>query len=125
MKNILVVEDDKFLMDVYIAKLSTQSDLSVQVAHDGNEALEAIKNTKPDAIILDLVMPNLDGYKFLEELGKLKLGIPVLVASNLDSGEKIEKAMELGASDFFVKSDTTIEEIVNKVRALAGGEKPE
>jgi DNA-binding response OmpR family regulator len=121
MKKILVVEDDQFLSNAYKLKL-TKSGFETLVATDGNEALKVLEEFTPDLILLDLIMPNLDGFGTLTALNadeKLK-SIPVIVASNLGQKEDIEKAKELGAKDFIIKSNVSIEEIVQKVNSVIG-----
>lgn len=118
MKRILIVEDDQFLTEAYKAKLSHHKTIKIDIAQDGNEALEKIKTQKPDAIILDLVMPNLDGFGFLETLKNNNVTIPVLVASNLGSPEDVKRAMDLGAKDYFVKSDASVKDIIDKVTSI-------
>ena len=115
MKQVLIVEDDQFLADSYRAKFSNSNIIEIDIARDGQEALTKIQAKKPDAVILDLVMPNLDGFSFLKALNKLKISIPILVASNLDSQDDIKQAIDLGAKDYFIKSDSTIKDIVDKV----------
>src|SRR5437867_1207790 len=106
MKKILVVDDDKFLGNAYRAKL-TKAGYEIQLAKDGEEALDALKTFMPDLIILDLVMPVKDGFTTLEELKKNDQykTIPVIVASNLGQKEDFDRAMKLGAVDFIIKSD--------------------
>lgn len=114
MKKILIVEDDKFLVNAYQAKFSKIENIKINVAYDGVEALKSIKTDKPDVIILDLVLPNMDGFEVMKILKEQKINIPIMVASNLGSKNDIERAMELNASTYFVKSDTSIKEITDE-----------
>lgn len=114
-KKILIVEDDQYLIDAYQAKLGHSKTIKIEIARDGNEALDIIATSKPDAIILDLVMPNLDGFGFLKELKEKHVSIPIVVSSNLDAPQDIKRAMDLGAEDYFTKSDSTVKDIVDKV----------
>lgn len=121
MKKVLVVEDDQFLANAYKLKLS-KSGYEASVASDGAEALELMKKDKPDIILLDLIMPNMDGFSCLEAMkadGDLKT-IPVVIASNLDQTEDIERAKSMGAVDFIIKSNVSIAEIVDKVKSIVG-----
>jgi two-component system, OmpR family, alkaline phosphatase synthesis response regulator PhoP len=121
MKRILVVEDDNYLSSAYKAKLIKMG-YDVQIAGDGDEALEVLKNYKPDLILLDLIMPVKDGFITLGEIKKneeLK-SIPVLIATNLGQKEDIEKGMKMGAVDYLVKTDTSIENFVNKIQTILG-----
>jgi DNA-binding response OmpR family regulator len=116
-KIVLVVEDDKFLANAYRVKCQNE-DFNVLVASDGNEGLRILEETTPDVILLDLVMPNKDGFEFMTEVNKdpeLKK-IPILIASNLGQEEDLKKAMEMGAKDYVIKSDTPLEEILEKIR---------
>jgi len=92
----------------------------VQTASDGEEALTILKNYRPDLILLDLIMPVKDGFTTLEEIKKnddLK-SIPVLIATNLGQKEDIEKGMKMGAVDYLVKTDTSIDDFVNKIQGV-------
>lgn len=120
MKKILIIEDDQFLVDAYKTKLSHIENIKVTTARDGKEALDSINTDKPDVIILDLLTPNLDGFGFLEGLRVQNIKIPVLVASNLGSEEDIKKAMDLGAQGYFIKSNSSIQDIINKIMDMAG-----
>lgn len=117
MIKILVAEDDKFLMSAYKAKL-TKEGFEVVVAPDGSEVVNILKNFTPDIILMDLVMPKLDGFGVLEELGKNSSWskIPVIVASNLGQSEDLERAKSLGAVDYIVKSDLSMDELVKKIK---------
>ncbi len=121
MKKILVAEDDKFLGNAYRAKL-TKAGFEVQIARDGQEAMDMVKTFAPDIILLDLVMPVKDGFTVLAEL-KIDPGlktIPVLIASNLGQKEDTDRGMKLGAADYFVKSDLSLNTIIEKINNLIG-----
>jgi two-component system, OmpR family, alkaline phosphatase synthesis response regulator PhoP len=116
MTKILVVEDDKFLDSAYRAKL-TKTGFEVRIATDGNEALRTLQSFTPDIILLDLVMPGKDGFATLEEIkksDKLK-HIPVIVASNLGQKEDLDKALALGAVDYIIKSDLSLDALISKI----------
>lgn len=119
MKKILVAEDDKFLASAYRVKLA-KAGFEVQIVSDGSEALEALKTFTPDIILLDLIMPGKDGFATLQEL-KINSDwkkIPVLVASNLGQKEDIDKATQLGAVGFIIKSDFSLESIIDKINQV-------
>lgn len=121
MKKILVAEDDKFLANAYRVKLS-KANYDVRLASDGEEALKILSEFMPDLVILDLVMPKIDGFTVLTNMRadeKLKK-IPVLVASNLGQKDDMEKAKRLGARDFLVKSDLSIDQLLKKVTSVVG-----
>jgi DNA-binding response OmpR family regulator len=119
MKKVLVVEDDKYLSNAYQTKLLKMG-FDVETAGDGDEALEVLKNYKPDMILLDLVMPRKDGFSTLIEIKKDEslMNIPVLIATNLGQKEDIEKGLKMGAVDYLVKTDTSIDDFVNKVKSV-------
>jgi DNA-binding response OmpR family regulator len=115
---VLVAEDDKFLVSAYRAKL-TKSGFDVQIATDGEEALQVLKTFTPDVILLDLVMPRKDGFATLEEIKQGPMNkIPVIVASNLGQKEDIDKALTLGAADYIIKSDLSMDELVSKIQQV-------
>lgn len=119
MAKILIAEDDKFLIAAYKAKFA-KAGFDLKIVTDGKEALDALKSYTPDVMLVDLIMPNKDGFAVLEEMGKnpAYAAIPVIVASNLGQKEDVQKAKALGARDFIVKSDVSLDEIVKKVNAL-------
>lgn len=116
MTKILIAEDDRFLGMAYRAKF-TKSGFEVQIAADGEEALEMLKTFTPDAMLLDLVMPRKDGFTTLAEIRKQEKfkHIPIIVASNLGQKEDVDKATALGANGYIIKSDMALEAIIEKV----------
>jgi DNA-binding response OmpR family regulator len=120
MQKILVVEDDKYLSGAYKVKLLKMG-FEVRTAADGEEALAVMKEEfAPDLILLDLVMPRKDGFATLEEIKKNDKwkSIPVLIATNLGQKEDVERGMKLGAIDYLVKTDTSVDDFVNKVKSI-------
>lgn len=114
--NILVAEDDQFLAKAYKLKL-TNDGFNVKVVSNGTELFKEIDNFKPNIILLDLIMPDMDGFTALAKLKsdeKYKT-IPVIVASNLGQSEDIKKAQELGAVDYIIKSDLSMRNLVTLV----------
>ena len=116
MKKILIAEDDKYLMNAYRVKLA-KAGFDIKLAVDGDEVLAALPDFKPDLILLDLVMPKKDGFAVLEEMKKNASWqkIPVIVASNLGQKEDVDRGMALGAKDYIVKSDTSIDDVIAKI----------
>lgn len=116
MKKILVAEDDKMLALAYQLKL-TKNGFDVRVVSDGKEALEIISSFRPDLIILDLVMPVMDGITVLRRLKEdaATRNLPVMVASNLGQSADLAKGVELGAIDYIVKSDISMEGLIKKI----------
>lgn len=114
-KKILIAEDEKPMAKALTLKLKN-SGFEIIVAHDGNEAMNYIKKENLDLILLDIMMPEKDGFSIMEEMKKKKIKIPVMVLSNLSQESDIKKAENLGALGFFIKSNTPISEIVNDVK---------
>ena len=114
-KKVLIAEDEKPMANALDLKLRSAGFETVLV-YDGDSALATLQQSKFDLIILDLVLPKKDGFLVLSELKKLKITTPVIVSSNLSQEEDIRRARELGARDFFIKSNITLAEIVEKVK---------
>lgn len=128
MTKILVAEDDRFLSTAYRAKL-TKSGFEVQMATDGEEALTALADGfNPDIILLDLVMPRKDGFATLEGIRAQAqyAQTPIIVASNLGQKEDLDKAKGLGATDYVIKSDMSLDGLITKINSLLpnGGGSP-
>lgn len=113
---ILVVEDEKFLLDLYQIKL-IQEGHEVLIAKNGSEGLAMTQDHLPDLILLDILMPKVDGYEMLKKLkvDKKTKKIPVIIFSNLSQKEEIEKGLKLGANDFIIKTSVTPTELAQKV----------
>ncbi len=119
-KTILIVEDDTILRDLISQKLKKENNYEIVEAIDGEEGLKKAKEKKPDIILLDLILPGMDGFGVLEQIknGPETAKIPVVILSNLGQKEEIEKGMKLGATDFLIKAHFTLSEIAKKVKAL-------
>jgi len=116
-KFILVAEDDAFYGNVFKTKLAKEG-FDVIVTENGKKALEVAKERIPNLMLLDLVMPEMDGFETLQTLKadeKLK-GIPVIVLSNLGQDSDVDKAKKLGAKDYFVKSNVSIQKVIEIVK---------
>jgi len=116
---ILIVEDEDVLSLVLEEKLKNEG-YEVMIAKDGEEAVPKAEKFKPDAILLDLILPKKGGLEVLEALksnSALKL-TPVIVLSNLEGDETIKNALSLGAVDYFVKTQHPIAEIIEKIEEL-------
>ncbi len=112
--HILVAEDEPAIAKALELKL-THAGYQVTLAPDGAAALAAIKDGSFDMLLLDLIMPKTDGFGVLETLQGKKSKLPVIVLTNLGQEEDLERAKKLGASDYFVKADTPIAEVVSHV----------
>ena len=116
-KKILLVEDDNLISSMYKTKFQADG-LEVIIATDGAVALEMAKNEKPDIIMLDIILPQLDGFTVLEELKKTSLtkNIPVIMLTNLGTTEDKIKGEQLGAVDYLVKANFTPAQISQKIK---------
>jgi DNA-binding response OmpR family regulator len=114
---ILVAEDDKFYANIYRSKF-TKEGFDVLVVQNGDEVLREIKLKKPDLLLLDLIMPVKDGFEVLEALQKDEemRGVKVIVLSNLSQEEDTQRALKLGAKDYFVKANISIQEVIERVK---------
>lgn len=114
-KKILIAEDDQPMARALELKLQKEG-FDILVVADGEEAVKLIEAEKPDLVLLDLMMPKKDGFGVLADLKAKGIVVPIFITSNLSQEEDRQKAKELGAQDFLVKSDTSIIEIVRKVK---------
>lgn len=115
-KYILIAEDDAFLSKMYKFHLSETEGWEVEVARNGEEAVVAMDKKKPDILLLDLLMPKLDGYGVLEHKTKKGYKFPVIILSNLSQEVDRAKCSEMGAVDYFVKSETEMEDLSEKIK---------
>ncbi len=115
-KQILIVEDERPLSHALEMKLKNQG-FAPTVVTNGQDAIKTLGAGKFSMVLLDLIMPVMDGFAVLEEIQKQKLNVPVIVLSNLGQDEDRTKAKALGAIDYFVKSNTPIGDIVEKVKS--------
>ena len=116
---ILVVEDEEILLTALKEEL-TQGGYEVEGAVDGVEGLEKVKSFQPDLVLLDLLMPKMDGMEVLQKLkgdNKTK-DVPVVILTNLSDYEKISEALSLGAMDYLVKANYRLEDLMDKVRTV-------
>lgn len=112
-KYILVAEDDAFYANIYKVKLEKEG-FEVTVVGDGQQAIDKLKEKAPDLLILDLIMPEVDGFEALERIKadpKTK-DIKVIVLSNLGQDEDVERAKKLGALEYVVKASVSIQEMI-------------
>lgn len=116
-KKVLVVEDDQLLRKIIIGQLSLKY-LTIP-AGDGQSALEQVEIQKPDIVVLDLMLPKLDGFGFLEKLRASPdpewAKIPVLVASNLSDSKSIQRAKEYGILEYYIKADIGSGTLLNRI----------
>lgn len=121
MKSILFIEDESALQKTFGEKLSQEGYEPIS-ALDGEIGLELAKTKKPDLILLDLILPKIHGLEVLKKIKEDEetKNIPVIVLTNLEGIEEIEKAMELGATTYLVKANYSLEELAEKVKKALG-----
>ena len=119
MAKIIIVEDDPFLLSILAEKFK-EADFDIETAIDGEDGLNKIKSGNFDLVLLDMVLPKIDGFKILEELrdDNQAKKTSVIVLSNLYDKNSIDKAILLGAKDYIVKAYNTPEEIVFKIKSF-------
>jgi DNA-binding response OmpR family regulator len=119
--SVLLVEDDPFLREICSNKLSNDG-YTVYTAIDGEKALRIINEIKPDLVLLDIVLPSIDGFQILHQIrshdDETITKTPVIMLSNLGQESDIKKAMDMGANDFLVKAHFTTEEIAKKINNI-------
>ena len=118
-KKILIIEDDKFLRDLITQKLRKEG-FNIVEAVDGEHGLKKVKDEKPDLILLDLILPGIDGFAVLAEVKKdpVLAKIQVIILSNLGQKDDIEKGLKLGAIDYLIKAHFTPGEIIEKIKKV-------
>ncbi|MBI4092871.1 MAG: response regulator [Candidatus Kerfeldbacteria bacterium] len=119
---ILVVEDDSFLAGMYVTKLGLEG-FSVDLASDGREGLKKAKDGKPDLVLLDIVLPVMDGFTMLEHMKsdpELR-SIPVVLLTNLGQKSDVEKGLNLGAADYLIKAHFMPNEVIEKIKRILNG----
>ena len=119
MKKILIIEDDRFLRELIARKL-TDEGFDTSEAGEGEQGLKKIKEEKPDLVLLDLILPSIDGFEVLSRMKEdPKLSaIPVIILSNLGQREEVERGLKLGAIDYLIKAHFTPGEIIEKIKSV-------
>ena len=116
-KLILLVEDDEFLAELYATKLKLEN-YEVALATDGEKGLKMIKEKKPDLILLDIILPKMDGFEILKAIKNEKelKDIPVILLTNLSQKDEVKKGLDLGANDYLIKAHFMPSEVVKKIK---------
>ncbi|TSD06068.1 MAG: two-component system, OmpR family, alkaline phosphatase synthesis response regulator PhoP [Parcubacteria group bacterium Athens0714_12] len=116
---ILIIEDDQFLRELCEKKLKKEG-FNVLTAIDGKSGLEKIIEEKPDLVLLDIVLPMMDGFEVLKRIRQQNdmeiITIPIIILSNLGQENDLEKAKKLGANDYLIKAQFTTDEITEKIK---------
>lgn len=120
-KKILIIEDDDFFRGL-IAKKLLFEEFDVYMASNGEEGLAKVKEQKPDLVLLDMLLPSMDGFEVLAKIKEdsVLATTVVIIASNLVEKEDIDRAMKMGAIDYMIKSQYTPEMIIEKVKKVMG-----
>ncbi len=120
-KKVLLAEDDPFLSGMYQTKLRLEG-FDVTVVMDGEEAVNKIKDNEFDIVLLDIMMPKLNGFEVLKEIRKSKSSttakVPVIMLTNLGQKSDVEQGLLLGANDYIVKANFTPSEVLIKIKGL-------
>lgn len=118
---VLYIEDEKFFADT-VEKVLKTAGYSVKQAADGEVGLQLAREWKPNLILLDLLLPKIEGFEVLKQLKSdlATQSIPIIILSNLNSEDDVKKATDLGAQHFFVKAVTMPTNIVNMVKGVVG-----
>lgn len=121
MTKILFVEDEPVLQKT-VGRYLEQEGYEVFSATDGEAGLELAQKEKPDLILLDLILPKKDGFAVLQELkaGDDTKAIPVIILTNLEADDDVEKTISLGATTYLVKANYELEEVVKKIKETLG-----
>lgn len=116
-KRVLIVEDESQILDVLVRKLKKEGFNTLQ-ARDGKTGLKMALDEKPDLILLDIILPEMDGLTLLDKLRESEAGedIAVIVLTNLESDEKLEESRKRGVHDYLVKTDWSLEDVIGKVK---------
>ncbi len=119
MAKILIIEDDAFLQGLEVAKLK-KNGYEIITASTGEEGMQKINEAGVTLVLLDLVLPSFDGFEILKKIRETESikSLPVLVFSNLSEEKDVQKATELGATEFMVKSNFTLDELAEKIKTL-------
>lgn len=116
---ILIIEDDTFIAEL-MAKILSRENFDVDLVTDGEVGLEKIKKQTPDLVLLDLVLPGINGFEILKKVKKdsKTKQIPVIIVSNLGTPEEVQKGLKLGASAYLVKATSLPDEMMEKIREV-------
>lgn len=120
-KLILLVEDDSFLAGMYSTKLKME-DFEVELADNGEDALKMVQKNVPDLVLLDIILPRMDGFEVLKSIKnspKTK-DVPVILLTNLGQKKDVDKGLSLGAEDYLIKAHFMPNEVIDKIKKTLG-----
>jgi DNA-binding response OmpR family regulator len=116
-RKIVLVEDDEMMIQVYTSR-HVLGKYNIAIAKDGQEALEVIKNTMPELVLLDIVMPKKDGFQVLKEIKEDQIlkSIPIIIFTNWDSDDRqVQVGIDMGAIEYIIKCSIEPRELVQKI----------
>jgi two-component system, OmpR family, response regulator VicR len=116
-RSILIAEDEVSLAEILKAELESAG-FKVSVAYDGKQAIGKMKKDKFDLLLLDLIMPVLDGFGVMTKMKDLSINVPIIILSNLGQQKDVKKALSFGAITYFVKSDIIIAKVVEEINNI-------
>ncbi|MBI5621608.1 response regulator [Candidatus Falkowbacteria bacterium] len=121
-QTILLVEDDAFLAGMYKTKFEMEG-FAVVTADDGLKGFQLAKDKKPDVILLDILLPKMDGFEVLDKIRASKdtSAIPVILLTNLGQKEDVKKGLERGANGYLIKAHFMPSEVVQKIKSVLAG----
>ena len=116
---ILLVEDDTFFAGMYIAKLGFEN-FEILLASDGQKGIKLAEKENPDLILLDILLPKMDGFEVLKTVKKSEKtkAIPVILLTNLGQKDDVEKGLSLGATDYLIKAHFMPQEVIQKIKQV-------
>jgi len=120
-KKILLIEDEEIMIDLLQRKIA-QEGYEIRVARNGEEGLAAMKEKKPDLVLLDIIMPKMEGFEVMEHMQADKdlKKIPVIVISNSGQPVEIDRAQKMGARDWLIKTEFDPQEVIEKIKKQIG-----
>ena len=120
-KHILLVEDDVFMIDLLAHELAAAG-FTVTIAKTGKEGVEKYDKVKPDLIVLDILLPDQDGFETLRQIRRKPEGMlaKVIILSNIAEGSNVEEARRLGVLDYLIKANLSLADIIEKIRSVLG-----
>lgn len=116
-KRVIIAEDDAFLNKMYRINLEEETECDFVFCENGEIAIEEIEQEQPHLLLLDLLMPKVDGFGVLQHVNTKGYDFPIIILSNLSQDIDKKKCEELGAKDYFVKSDMDLDQLLEKVKA--------
>ena len=118
-QKVLIIEDDTMILDMYTLKFS-QEGFEVHAAEDGQKGWDQAQSVQPDVILLDIILPEMDGFTVLKNLkgDEALKDIPVILLTNLGQDGDVKKGLELGANDYLIKANYTPSQVLDKVKSV-------